>query len=162
MLVFMAAVFAVQAAPPSLALKDLDGQARNVGEFIGQGRWTVVAIWSADCPICRREIHQMAFFHDTHKDKDARVLGVSVDGAGGVKKARAFVQEHGLDFPNLLAEPRQVAAFGAGAFIGTPTFYIYSPTGELLARQIGPVTQQDIEQFIASRAGAPAPEGQKP
>jgi len=138
-------------AAPSIALTDLDGRARNVNEYIGQGRWTVVAIWASDCPICKAEIHQMAFFHDANKDKNARVLGVSVDGPRGAKKARAFIQEHGLDFPNLLAEPRQISEFGAGRFVGTPTFYVFSPDGELLAQQIGPVTQQDIEDFISSR-----------
>ncbi len=143
------------AAPPGLVLKDLAGQDRNVNEFIGQGKWTVVAIWSADCPICKREIHQMAFFHDAHKNKDAVVLGISVDGPAGRKMARAFVEEHGLNFPNLLGEPRQMSAFGF-PFIGTPTFYIYSPQGELLARQVGPVTQQELEEFIAARSAAPA------
>ncbi len=95
------------AAPPGLMLKDLAGKERNVNEFIGQGKWTVVAIWSADCPICKREIHQMAFFHDAHKNKDAGILGISVDGPAGRKKALAFVEEHGLNFPNLLGGPRQ-------------------------------------------------------
>jgi peroxiredoxin len=140
----------VLAAPPDLTLKDLDGKARRLDGFIGQGKWTVVAIWSADCPICKREIHHMAFFHDAHKGKDATVLGISVDGAAGLKKARTFAAEHGLNFPNLLAEPRQMNAFGF-PFLGTPTYYIYSPQGELLARQVGPVTQQDIEEFMAAR-----------
>lgn len=137
------------AAGPDVALKGLDGKTRNVNEFIGKGKWTVVAIWHSDCPICKREIHQMSFFHDAHKNKDAIVLGVSVDGYASKAKAQRFVDDHSLDFTNLVAEPEQIAKFGAGRFVGTPTFYIYSPQGELLAKQVGPTSQEDIEQFIA-------------
>ena len=141
------------AAGPDITLKGLDGKARNVNEFIGKGKWTVVAIWHSDCPICKREIHQMGFFHDAHKNKDAIVLGVSVDGYANKAKAQRFVDEHSLDFTNLVAEPEQIARFGAGRFVGTPTFYVYSPQGELVAKQVGPTSQEDIEQFIAKSKG---------
>lgn len=91
----------------------------------------------------------MSFFHDAHKNKDAIVLGVSIDGKAGKQKALGFIKDHGLDFTNLLAELPQVQKFGGGPLMGTPTFYIYSPKGKLLAYQAGPVTQQQIEQFMA-------------
>ncbi len=148
-LLLMVAPLWASAASPDIVLKGLDGAARNVNEFIGKGQWTVVAIWHSDCPICRRDIHEMAFFHDSHKKtKDAIVLGVSVDGYVNKAKAQRFVDEHSLDFTNLVAEPEQIARFGAGRFVGTPTFYIYSPQGELAAKQVGPVSQEDIEEFI--------------
>ncbi|MDO8595883.1 MAG: hypothetical protein Q7R45_04580, partial [Sulfuricaulis sp.] len=41
------------AAPPSdVSLKDFNGKTRQTSEFLGKGKWTVVAVWSADCPIC--------------------------------------------------------------------------------------------------------------
>ncbi len=141
------------AAGPDITLKGLDGKARNVNEFIGKGKWTVVAIWHSDCPICKREIHQMGFFHDAHKNKNAIVLGVSVDGYANKVKAQRFVDEHSLDFTNLVAEPSQIVQFGAGRFVGTPTFYVYTPQGELAAKQVGPTSQEDIEQFIAKANG---------
>lgn len=148
-LVLMLAPLWASAAGPDITLQGLDGKARNVNEFIGKGKWTVVAIWASDCPICKREIHQMAFFHDAHKHKDAIVLGVSVDGYANKAKAQRFVDEHSLDFTNLIAETGQIAQFGAGRFVGTPTFYIFTPQGELVAKQVGPISQEDIEQFIA-------------
>ena len=152
LLLLLAPLWAL-AAGPDIVLKGVDGQARNVNEFIGKGKWVVVAIWHSDCPICKREIHQMAFFHDAHKNKDAIVLGVSVDGYANKAKAQRFIDEHSLDFTNLIAEPEQIARFGAGRFVGTPTYYVYSPQGELAAKQVGPTTQEDIEQFIAKSNG---------
>lgn len=154
-LLLMLAPLSASAASPDIVLKGLDGTARNVNEFIGKGQWTVVAIWRSDCPICKRDIHEMAFFHDAHrKSKDAIVLGVSVDGYANKAKAQRFIDEHSLDFTNLIAEPEQIARFGAGRFVGTPTFYIYSPQGELAAKQVGPITQEEIEQIIAKSNGA--------
>ena len=140
---------AVSAAGPSLVLKDMDGNSRNTADFIGHGKWTVVAVWASDCGICRREIHQMASFHRAHRDKDATVLGVSIDGHDRRQLARAFVREHNLDFPNLIAELPQMGGFGAGPVMGTPTFYIYSPAGKLLAHQVGPVSQEQAEAYIS-------------
>jgi len=158
LLLLLAPLWAL-AAGPDVVLKNLEGQARNVNEFIGKGKWVVVAIWHSDCPICKRDIHQIAFFHDAHKNKNAIVLGVSVDGYANKAKAQRFIDEHSLDFTNLIAEPEQIARFGAGKFVGTPTFYIYSPQGELAAKQVGPITQEDIERLIAKSNGTTKKDG---
>lgn len=137
-------------AAPNLVLKDLNGKARNVSSYIGKGKWTVVVLWAHNCPICNNEIYHMTFFHDAHKDKDATVLGVSVDGWDLRDKAETFVETHALNFPNLIAEPRQdvLSKFGGGRFYGTPTFYIYAPNGDFKAQKTGPLTQEEVESFI--------------
>jgi peroxiredoxin len=139
---------AVGAAAPNIVLKDQDGKTRNVNEFIGHGKWTVVAVWSADCPICRREIHHMAFFHDEHKKSDAHVMGLSIDSEAGRAKALGFINDHGLSFPNLIGDPDVAAELGGGVFIGTPTFYVYSPEGKLAAQRVGPVTLEQMEDLL--------------
>jgi thiol-disulfide isomerase/thioredoxin len=134
-------------AAPDLVLKGLDGRNRAVNEFIGHGQWTVVAIWSADCPICRRDMPEMAFFHAAHRRKDAIVLGVSIDGGTRKTEIAAIVEEQGLDFVNLIGTPVQMVAFG-GPFRGTPTYYVYSPKGNLVAHQVGPMTQEAAEEIM--------------
>lgn len=145
------------AEPPSIPLRDLDGRERNVNEFIGKGKWTVVVAWAHDCRICDREIGEMSAFHRAHAKKDASVLGVSLDGAAQLLQARAFVTRHKLPFVNLVAEPKQeiMRQFGAGDFVGTPTYYIYTPQGEIVGQNIGPVTRKEVEAFIASEQKVP-------
>lgn len=138
-------LFAV--AGPNLVLQDMDGRQRSVNEFIGKGQWTVVAIWSTDCPICRRDMPEMAFFHDAHRHKDAIVVGVSIDGNARKPEIAGFIEDHRLDFVNLIGTPTQMAAFG-GPFRGTPTYYIYSPKGNLVTRQVGTLTQEAAEEII--------------
>ena len=140
------------AGAPDIPLQDLQGRAHNVNEFIGQAKWTIVVTWAHDCHICDREIGEMAQFHAAHKDKDAIVLGVTLDGKAQLKEARDFVKRHDLPFVNLITEPKQevMLKFGAGKFVGTPTYYVYDPNGEIVGQNIGPLTSLEVEEFIAS------------
>lgn len=143
-------VAAAAVATPDVALKDFDGRERNVNEFIGRGKWVALTVWAHDCHVCAAEIHEMAEFHRAHKDRDAVVLGVSIDGYAKRKAAKAFVERHKLTFTNLIAEPRQevIVRFGAGELVGTPTTYLYDRNGRLAAMAVGPVTRQDLEAYI--------------
>lgn len=140
------------AGAPSIPLHDLDGRERNVNEFIGHAKWVIVVAWSHDCRICDLEIHEMAAFHAARHDQDAMVLGITLDGAEYLKEARAFVKRHKLPFVNLITEPSQevMMKFGAGKFVGTPTYYIYDPKGEIVGQNTGPLTRAEVEEFIVS------------
>lgn len=136
------------AAPADVVFKDFTGKDRRAGEFIGKGKWTVVAVWSADCPICKAEIFHMTFLYDEHKNKDITVLGLSIDGQSGVKKARQFVDDQGLNFPNLLGDPDDASLLSGTMFIGTPTFYFFTPEGKFAGQRIGPITQELAERTV--------------
>lgn len=138
----------VMAVGPDIRLKDVNGKEHNVNEYIGQGKWTVVAVWSSGCPICRRDIFHMTFFHDEHRKRDATVLGLSIDGYANRDKARGFIEDQSLNFPNLVGEPEDASRLSGAMFIGTPTYYFFSPEGRFMTQRIGPVTQQQAEQIL--------------
>lgn len=138
------------AAAPDITVRDVDGKFHNVNQYIGKGKWTVVIFWAYNCHICNEEMPQMTFFHDDHADKDATILGISMDGFERVKKSREFIDVHELNFPNFLIklEESEFLKFGGGRFVGTPTFLLYNPAGELLAKNIGAVSPEELEKFI--------------
>jgi len=140
----------VLAAVPSVPVRDIVGNPRNVNEFIGKGKWVVVAVWSADCPICKREIHQMTFFHDEHRRRDAEVLGMSIDGFANRDKVRRFIEDHALNFPNVIGTADDASMLAGTMFIGTPTFYVFAPDGRLVGQRIGPTSQEQVEAMIAA------------
>lgn len=154
---FALLAMAAGAAAPGIQLSDLDGKPRNVNEFIGHGKWVIVAVWAHDCKVCAEEIGEMRTLHAVRGDKDITVLGVSIDGVRQMAQARGFVALHKLPFTNLVAEPAQevMTRFGGGAFIGTPTFYIYEPGGKIVARRVGPLASRDAEEFIAAYNDSP-------
>jgi peroxiredoxin len=136
------------AAAPGIALQDFSGKERHFREFLGRGQWVIVVAWSKDCPICKRDIHHMTFFHDEHKDREARVLGLSVDGLANRRQAQAFIDDHDLNFPNLIGDPLDASRLSGKPFIGTPTYYFFDPQGELVSVHVGSVTQAQAEEMI--------------
>jgi thiol-disulfide isomerase/thioredoxin len=141
-------------------LTDFDGNPRDLQEFIGKGKWALVMFWASDCPICNAEAPSYVIFHDAHHDKDAIVLGVSLDGEAGIEAAKAFLERNLVDFPNLIGEPREVTALftrltdGRQPWLGTPSFLLYSPKGELAGWHIGPVSVEAIEAYIQEHQGS--------
>lgn len=136
---------------------DFAGNAKSISDFAGDGKWRIVMIWASDCHVCNQEAHAYVKFHEQHSKSDARMLGVSMDGAAKLEDAKEFVKRHGISFPNLIGEPEDVAIeymkLTGSEWIGTPTFLIYTPKGELVAKQAGAVPVNLIENFIKSQAG---------
>ncbi len=141
-----------------VVLTDFEGNRRTIEQFAGDGKWLVVMIWASDCHICNTEVPEYMAFHEVHKDKDASVLGVSMDGASRKKDALEFLDRHLVNFPSLIGEPAAVTTlYGklTGSFLaGTPAFLIYSPSGELAAQQIGAVPVKLIQEFMAANSKA--------
>jgi len=136
---------AVQA---EVKLPDPAGKMHAVSDFLGKGKWTVVVIWSVDCPICKREIFHMAFFHDEHKGRDATVLGISIDGVKDRQRVIKFVNDQALGFPNLIGTVDTPELLSKRSFVGTPTYFVFNPKGKFMTQLVGPVTQEQMERYI--------------
>ena len=134
-------------------MKDFDGAYHSLDEYTGKGKWAVVMIWASDCQACNQEATNYVKFNKEHKEKDAFILGISTDGREKKAEAVKFIERHGVDFNNLIDEPGNVARLYSSLtgqpFVGTPTFLLFSPVGELRAAQVGAVPTEIIESFIA-------------
>jgi peroxiredoxin len=133
-------------------LKDFNGAPHQLTDFTGKGKWTIVMFWASDCRVCNAEIGQYIQFDQEHKNKDASILGVSLDGEAKLEAARDFIKRHAVSFPNLVGEPNEIAdlyqTLTSTDWVGTPSFLVYNPKGELLAAQAGAVPTDLIEKFI--------------
>lgn len=140
----------------AIFLKDFEGNIHGLDEYTGKGKWTVVMLWASDCHVCNAEAKQYVNFHNAHKDIDATMLGISIDGKMKKAEANAFIQRHGVTFPNMIEEPEKIeylyTSLTGQRWVGTPTFLVYSPKGELLAAQVGAVSTKIIESFIAEES----------
>lgn len=133
-------------------LKDFDGKIHTLDEYTSQGKWTVVMFWASDCHVCNKEVHQYIEFHSQRKNRNAQVIGVSMDGPEKLKEAKSFKTRHNVNFPNLIGSPESVAKLyydlTGSQFTGTPSFLVFSPEGELLAQQAGAVPAKLLDEFI--------------
>jgi len=137
-------------------LFDFAGKAQTLDAMTGKGKWSIVMFWAHDCHVCNQEAHEYVKFHEKHKDTDAEVIGISLDGNGNKNQAESFIARHKLNFSNFIGEPYTVAGIfedltGAD-WVGTPTFLIYNPKGEILAQQVGAVPVSLIETFMAKQS----------
>ncbi|MEJ2143189.1 MAG: TlpA disulfide reductase family protein [Gammaproteobacteria bacterium] len=133
-------------------LYELNGKPSSIEKYTGNGKWLIVMFWASDCHVCNKEAHQYVDFHFAHADEDASVLGVSLDGVKNKMLAEGFIKKHNINFPNLIGDPEAVAdmftRLTGVLWAGTPTFLIYSPTGELMVQQIGAIPVELIENYI--------------
>jgi peroxiredoxin len=134
-------------------MRDLQGREARVADYVGKGKWLVVMVWASSCHVCNEEVHEMVAFQAAHRNTDATVLGVAIDGMENRKDVQAFVDRHKVNFPNLIDDGNGFAEIYARA-VGeywegwTPTYLVYSPDGEVVAKNIGAVTRADVEGFI--------------
>jgi len=135
-----------QAEPVDFDLPDMNGMKHKLSDY--QGKWVVVNYWATWCPPCLSEIPELVDFHEDHKDRDAVVLGVNFEdiSLNGLKQ---FSEEYFMNYPVLRTKPGPNSALGP--IPGLPTTYLVSPSGEVVARQVGPVTAKLINDFIAQQ-----------
>ena len=143
----------VYAASPDVILNDVQGKPHHFSEYIGRGHWTVLVVWGPRCPPCVEEMPDLQTFHDAHKKDKAIVLGVAVDfptfGQARRDEVVKFMQDYLISFPVLLGNAESFTRFGGADLQGVPTTVIYDPKGAMVARHIGAVNRELVENFIA-------------
>jgi len=138
---------AVVAEPLDFSLPDLKGETQSLSDY--RGKWVVVNFWATWCPPCLEEIPDLVMFHETHRDKDAVVLGVNFEDAGR-EQIKVFADDYLISYPVLL-NPGLVPPVPSMTVGGLPTTYLISPEGELVARQEGPITAKAIEAYLEKK-----------
>ena len=126
-----------------MPLTSIDGKQYNLEQYRGQ--WVVVNYWATWCPPCIVEMPELQDFHDAHKDENAIVIGINSELIGKQQLVR-FLDDYFITYPVFVSRPTRESELGL--IPGLPTTFMVSPEGEVVARQVGPVTRDMIEQFI--------------
>ena len=143
-------LMAMMLSSSAYAFTDLDGKKDSIMNHIGKDKWTIVEVWSSDCHACRMHMPEMVEFDG--KLKNARLLGISLDGQRGIEDAEDFIAEFDVKFPTILTNPIEMSIWMeqsiGEALRGTPTFILFDPKGMLVAAQPGIVAVSSLEKFI--------------
>jgi len=126
-----------------MPLSDVHGNRSNLSSYLG--KWVVVNYWATWCPPCIVEMPELQSFHDAHAEHDALVIGINAELIGK-RQLLTFLEDYFITYPVFTSGPTQQSELGL--IPGLPTTFLVSPEGEVVARQVGPVTQDMIEQFI--------------
>jgi thiol-disulfide isomerase/thioredoxin len=127
-----------------MPLTNISGNKVNLSSY--QGKWVVVNYWATWCPPCIIEMPELQAFHDRHAAADdAIVLGINTELIGK-QQLQQFLDDYFISYPIFVSKPTQQSELGL--IPGLPTTFLVTPQGKVVARQVGPVTQEMIEQFI--------------
>ncbi len=126
-----------------MPLTGIDGRKTNLEAYLG--KWVVVNYWATWCPPCLYEMPELQDFHDRHAEHDAVVIGINAELISR-QRLTAFLEDYFITYPIFTAGPTQQSELGL--IPGLPTTFLVTPAGEVVARQVGPVTGDMIEQFI--------------
>lgn len=142
------------AAEHNLLLDGTDGKKHALNAYIGHGKWVVVNVWATACPYCRHELYDLTNFHDAHHDKDAIVLGLTLDFPSfdfpDANRLAKFASDYFIDYPLLLVNG-DVASRVIGKSVDmVPLSFFYNPEGKLVYRLNGMVTEKVLEAVIKS------------
>lgn len=132
--------------PVDFTLARLGGGEVSLSDFLGQ--WVVVNYWATWCAPCIKEMPELSALHE--ENENMVVLGLAFEDVDDADFDE-FLEEAPVSYPILkvdVYEPPE--PFGAPKVL--PTTIILDPEGRAVKAFLGPVTREDIESFIESRA----------
>jgi len=133
-----------QAYAGGWSLKDVEGVKFKLADQ--KGKWVVVNFWAPWCPPCIEELPELNSLQQQHQD--VLVIGVALQ-YHNKQEVMDTVKKLSVSYPIVMGDEDIAADFGGLA--GLPTSLLYSPTGKLIGRHDGPVSQADIEQVMAQK-----------
>jgi len=137
---------------PFIDLIDVDGQPVTTEADVGHGKWQLVMIWAIDCHICKEMKPKISAFHNKHKDDDAVVFGLALDGPSKVAEVKQYIDDYNVSFPSYIGRFTDITSTfevnNGAPFAGTPTYLLFNPVGELMAIDFGLVDIDALERFI--------------
>lgn len=144
-LTFLLLLIAMPMTSPAvdMPLTDIYGNQMNLNSY--RGKWVVVNYWATWCPPCIVEMPELQSFHDEHVKTDALVIGINTELIGK-QQLKDFLEDYFITYPVVNSKPTEKSELGL--IPGLPTTFLVTPEGEVVARQVGPVTRDMIEQFI--------------
>lgn len=124
---------------------DTDGKSHRLSDY--KGKWVLVNYWATWCPPCLEEIPDLIALHGK-KSNNLVVIGVAMDYKNA-EQVTDFAEGLLVDYPIVLGNPQVVSQIGPVR--GLPTTYLYNPEGKMVAQQVGLITREAVESYIAAK-----------
>ncbi len=129
---------------PDFTLTTLDGEQVALSDFEGQP--VVINFWASWCAPCRFEMPELAEKYEDFSSAGLIILGVNVTSQDSIDGARQFVEDYSIPFPIVLDVEGIVEELYTAS--STPTTIFVDRTGKIVARHFGPMSSEEIDEYI--------------
>lgn len=149
-------LFLLVAASPAHAfqLQSLNAERVHLADYLVDGRWNLVMFWSTDCIPCEQQKPMIEDFYQTHKQSNAVVLGIALDGIENIDEIDVLMKKNDPSYPNLVVFTdvfhRQFKEMTGKDFRATPTYLLFTPDGELAGVRAGPIEREFIDNIVSA------------
>lgn len=116
---------------PNIELKDINGKPHRLQEL--KGKYLLLDFWRQMCQPCVKSIPEMAQIAEQMKDS-IEVVSISLDPMDVWKEA---TEEHGITWHNWNDLQETNGIFSRFNVKGYPTYFLVSPDGKLIGKQVG-------------------------
>lgn len=130
---------------PDFTLDTLDGNQIRLSGL--KGKPVLMNFWASWCVPCREETPDLVKAYNTHHAEGLIVLGVNMTNIDTISDAKSFVAEFQMPYQVLLDNDGKVA--GLYHVNGIPTSFFINRQGTITHIQIGKLTAEQIEQYLA-------------
>ena len=134
----------IGAAAPNFISTDLDGNVIELSEL--QGQPVILNFWATWCAPCKLEMPELDAAYATYQEQNLAILAVNREESPDTIRPY-FYDEMGLAFTPVLDEDGLVANL-YGILVMPTTFFI-NPDGLITAIHRGPLTQNQIQEYLA-------------
>ena len=140
-------VIAAESRAVDYELPDTNGQMQSMDQY--KGKWLIVNYWATWCGLCMEELPELIDFHKNN-DFGAAVVGINFETIEA-KNLKEFVEKKTI--PYTVLSTVHVRDTPLGPVPALPTTYIINPEGKVVAGEIGMVTRENLEDYIAQKKG---------
>jgi cytochrome c biogenesis protein CcmG, thiol:disulfide interchange protein DsbE len=120
----------IDEAAPALVLTTLDGSTFDLGKL--RGKVVMVNYWATWCAPCRKEMPKLDAFYRKYHSQGLEMVGISIDFARDLNKARRAAQ--GVGYP--IGFAKAISDDGFGTPKGVPITWIIDTDGKVRDRFI--------------------------
>ncbi len=109
----------------------------------------LINFWATWCGPCKRELPDLIALSNEYRDKNIKIIGISVDRDGDVLKlVHDFAAQSNLTYPIVIDNGDLESAFGG--IRGIPTSFFVNKKGEIVRKMIGMQSKETFQQALAA------------